>query len=213
MVFYNNGETMYNVVLALITENLKRLANEIIYPAFPSTLYADPDTKRQEYEELVEALTKVWNDHHRSMLILHHLLKPLVRLLYIYPSFPVLITHAPQDQYYTKAANVPELTEAGRNLFLEHIIRPPIIDHVISAILGLIRIERYGHAINRSAAKDCVVLLRMIRHNDTVSVYERDLEPIILKTTEEYYRGRIEAFLYQTCDAPECMRMVRCPSE
>lgn len=210
MVVNKNGETLYNGVLALITENLERLANEIIYPAFPSTVDDDPVTESQEYEKLLKALTKVWEDHTSSTQKLSHILKYMVRLLHLYPLFFASITHAPQDRVHTKAANVPEVIEAGRNLFLKHIIRPPINDHIISAILGLLRIERDGYVINRSAATGCVdVLLQLSRNNDTVTVYKEDLEPVILKTTEEYYRAEGERLL-ETCDAPECLRRVRC---
>lgn len=117
--------------------------------------------------------------------------------------------HTPQDRVHTKAANVPEVIPAGQNLFLKHIIRPPIKDHIISAILGLLRIERDGYVINRSAATGCVdVLLQLSNKNDTLSVYKEDLEPVILKETEGYYRAEGDRLL-ETCDASECLRRVR----
>lgn len=110
---------------------------------------------------------------------------------------------------HTKAANVPEVIEAGQNLFLKHIIRPPIKDHVISAILGLLRIERDGYVINRSAVTGCVdVLLRLSNNNDGVPVYKSDLEPVILSETESFYKAEGEKLL-ETCDASECLRRVR----
>lgn len=114
---------------------------------------------------------------------------------------------------YTKVANVPKLIEAGIDLFLKHIIQPPIKSRIVSAISTLLRIERDGHPINRSAVTSavmgCVDVLLQLRHeNDTLSVYEKDLEPFILKETEGYYRSEGDRLL-ETCDASEFLRRVR----
>ncbi|EIM90785.1 Cullin-domain-containing protein [Stereum hirsutum FP-91666 SS1] len=189
MVVNKQGEMLYNGVLSLITENLGSLAEQFIYPAYPTAVDGDPVTESQENERLLKALTKVWEDHTSSTQKLSHILKYM-------------------DRVHTKAANVPEVIPAGQNLFLKHIIRPPIKDHIISAILGLLRIERDGYVINRSAATGCVdVLLQLSNKNDTLSVYKEDLEPVILKETEGYYRAEGDRLL-ETCDASECLRRI-----
>ncbi|KAI6102086.1 Cullin family-domain-containing protein [Pisolithus sp. B1] len=79
----------------------------------------------------------------------------------IISSFPKGTSGDP-DRVYTKANNVPEIWDAGLDIFLKHIIRPPIQDHILSAIVTLIQIERDGYVISRSAVKECVdVLLQL----------------------------------------------------
>lgn len=110
---------------------------------------------------------------------------------------------------YTKANDVPEIWDAGLDLFLKHIIRPPIQDHIVSAVLSLIQIERDRYVINRSAVKECVdVLLQLTVEHDGKTVYKRDLEPAVLKASETFYLAESERLL-ETCDAPEYLRRVR----
>lgn len=110
---------------------------------------------------------------------------------------------------YTKAADVPEIWDAGVNLFYKHIIQPPISDHVYSAILSQIQIERGGYMINRSAVKECVdVLLQLtVKGDDKTSVYKQDLEPAILLESETFYKAEGDRLL-ESCDAPEYLRRV-----
>jgi len=114
-----------------------------------------------------------------------------------------------KDRVHTKTANVPEIWDAGLELFLKHIIRPPIQDHVVTAVLKLIQLEREGYSINRSAVKGCVsVLLLLTVSPDGPSVYNRDLEPDILRGSDSFYKA--EALnLLETCNAPEYLRKVR----
>ena len=109
---------------------------------------------------------------------------------------------------YVKSANVLEVVELGRDLFVKHIVRPPIKDHVITAILSLLRIERDGFVINRSAVTNCVdALLQLSDHPDGISVYTRYLEPEILRLSDIYYNAEAERLL-ETCDTPEYLRRV-----
>jgi len=103
---------------------------------------------------------------------------------------------------------VPEIWDAGLNLFLKHIIRPPIKEHLESAILNLIRVERDGYMISRSSVKGCVQVLLHLSADDGISVYKRDLEPALLKESDEFYKAEAETLL-KTCDAPEYLRRVR----
>jgi cullin 3 len=91
---------------------------------------------------------------------------------------------------------------------LKHIIRPPIQDHVTSAILSLIQIERDGYVISRSVVKECVdVLLQLSVDHDAKTVYKRDLEPAVLTASEAFYSAEGKRLL-ETCDAPEYLRRV-----
>jgi cullin 3 len=94
-------------------------------------------------------------------------------------------------------------------LFLNEIIRPPISKHLILAILDQIHIERDNFAVNRSALKECVAVLRQLREADgSPSIYERDLEPAVLKESEAYYKTEADTLL-DTCDASEYLQRVR----
>lgn len=108
---------------------------------------------------------------------------------------------------HTKAANVPETWEAGLNLFLKHIIRPPIQEHIITAILNQVEFERDGYTINRSAVKGCVRVLLGLQAPDGTTVYKRDLEPPVLTASRIYYE-REGRRLVETCDAPEFLQRV-----
>ncbi|KAI0049751.1 Cullin-domain-containing protein [Auriscalpium vulgare] len=187
MVVTKHGDMLYNGVIQLVVQNLDRLADEIIFPAFPTGLVQDPTHQAAEAERLLKALTKVWEDHTSSMSKLSHILKYM-------------------DRVHAKTAHLPEIIEAGRDLFLKHVIRPPIAGHLVAAILNFLHIERDGYVINRSAATGCVdVLLQLSDKTEHVTVYKRDLEPSILKETEAYYKAEGERLL-ETCDAPEYLR-------
>jgi cullin 3 len=114
-----------------------------------------------------------------------------------------------QDRVWTRDAGVPSIVDKGRELFLKNIIRPPIKDHVASVVLNLLRIERDGYVIDRSAVTGCVdVLLQLSDGAEHVSVYKRDLEPSILRETTAFYDAE-GVRLLQTCDASEYLRRVR----
>ena len=116
----------------------------------------------------------------------------------------------PQDRVYTKTADVPEIWDAGLILFVKHIIKSPIEDHVISAILTLIQTERDGFTINRSSVKGCVDVFLQLQDTSSrepVSIYRRDIEPAVLKESEVFYKKEGERLL-ETCDAPEFLRRV-----
>ena len=98
----------------------------------------------------------------------------------------------------------------GLTLFYKHIIKSPIKDHLLTAILNQVGHERNGYGINRSAVKGCVEVLLCLKSED-VSVYKRDLEPRLLQESEVFYEkeGRD---LVKSCDAPEFLRRVCCHS-
>ena len=109
---------------------------------------------------------------------------------------------------YTKSAGVPEIWDEGLLLFIRHIIRPPIQDHLTSAVLVQIQTERSGFVINRSAVKGCVdVLVQLQESIDAADMYKKILEPAILKESESFYKAEGEHLL-ETCDAPEYLRRV-----
>jgi cullin 3 len=114
-----------------------------------------------------------------------------------------------EDRVYTKTADVPEIRDAGLNLFLKHIIRPPIDKHIVSAILTQIRVERDGNTINCSAVKGCVdVFLSLHSEPDGPHVYKSILELAILRESELFYSAEGQR-LVDDCDAPEYLRRVR----
>jgi Cullin family len=91
---------------------------------------------------------------------------------------------------------------------MKHIIRPPIKEHVINAILSLLHIERDGYVINRSVVSSCVdILSKLSDSSDGITLYKRYLEPEILSQTEAYYKAEASRLL-ETYDTPECLRRV-----
>ncbi|TFK47821.1 Cullin-domain-containing protein [Heliocybe sulcata] len=189
MVLHKHGDSLYRETKKLVGENLDRLAREQVIPAFPTGRSDDPVHRSQEGERLLKALRNVWDDHISSMSKLSDILKYM-------------------DRVYTDTAQVPKIFDAGLELFLKHIIRPPIADHIITTVLDLIHIERDGYVINRSAVKGCVdVLQQLSPEKDGPSVYKQDLEPAVLRESDTYYREEGMKLL-DTCDAPEYLRRV-----
>ena len=115
-----------------------------------------------------------------------------------------------QDRVHTKSANVPTTDEMRLTLFYKHIIKPPIKDHIVTAILNQVRHERNGSGINRSAVKGCVEVLLSLKSNDA-TVYKRDLEPMLLQESVVFYEKEGQE-LVNSCDAPEFLRRVCCHS-
>ncbi|KAG5720239.1 Cullin-3 [Termitomyces sp. T112] len=189
MVLHKEGKMLYEGVRKLVAENLDQLANEKIIPVFPTGSNNDPMHRSQESDVFLKALRSVWDDHDGNMVKLGQILKYM-------------------DRVHTKTEKVPEIAEAGRHLFLRHIIRPPIQQHICTAILNQVRFERDGSSINRSPVKGCVeVFLRLKLDDDSTTVYQRDLEPAFLKESEAFYKAEGEKLL-ETCDAPEFLRRV-----
>ncbi|KAL1732356.1 Cullin [Schizophyllum commune] len=188
MVLLRHGEKLYNGVKQLVAENLETLAKERIIPVFPTGMVKDGPQLSQESEILLKALKSVWDDHTSNMTRLGQILQYM-------------------DRVHTKSANVPPTWDVGLDLFLRHILRSPIKDHLVSAVLNEIQYEREGYMINRSTVKGCVdVFLGLIADADTQeTVYKRDLEPPFLKESEAFYRAEGER-LAETCDSPEYLR-------
>jgi cullin 3 len=71
-----------------------------------------------------------------------------------------------------------------------------------------VKIERQGYDINRSAVKGCVdVFLTLYVSNDGATVYTRDLEPVLLKESREFYEEEGQKSLVE-CGSPEYLRKV-----
>ncbi|KAG6820945.1 hypothetical protein H0H93_009181 [Arthromyces matolae] len=189
LVLHKEGKLLYDGTKKLVAENLDELANEKIIPVFPAGGDSDLVHRSQESDTFLKALRNVWDDHTGNMMKLSQILKYM-------------------DRVYTKTEKVPEITEAGYRLFLKHIIRPPIQQHICAAILSQVRFERDGSSINRSPVKGCVeILLRLELDDGAMTVYHRDFEPFFLKESETFFKAE-GIKLLETCDAPEFLRRV-----
>lgn len=112
---------------------------------------------------------------------------------------------------YAGSANLPPTNELGLNLFLERIMRPPIVDHLISSILSQIHHERNGYDIAPSIVKGCVDIFLSLQADHSTTVYKHLLEPQILDRSLAFYSQEGEHLL-NTCDTPEFLKRVSlCP--
>ncbi|KAJ7170656.1 Cullin-domain-containing protein [Mycena crocata] len=187
MVLHKQGEMLYKGVNQLVAENVDHLANTQVIPLFPSGA-SDETVQSQEAEMLLKALRNIWDDHTSNMVRLGQILKYM-------------------DRVYAKSADVPEIWDAGLNIFLKHIIRPPIKDHLVTAVLNQVQFERDGYVVNRSAIKGCVDVFLTLEDASGLTVYKRDLEPALLRESKTFYE--LEGLkLLQSCDAPEYLRRV-----
>lgn len=78
MVLYKQGELLHRGVTDLVIENLNKLAQIQIIPAFPTGM-KDPVIQSSADELLLKALKNVWDDHSNSMVRLGQILKYMVR--------------------------------------------------------------------------------------------------------------------------------------
>ena len=109
---------------------------------------------------------------------------------------------------------MPEIRDAGLKHFLDHIILSrlyPVKNHLVSTILRQIQLERDGYVINRSAMKSCLdIMLGLSVTSGGPSVYNKYLEPDLLKESEAFYKAE-GGNLMDTCDAPEYLERVGYP--
>ncbi|KAF9244461.1 Cullin repeat-like-containing domain protein [Melanogaster broomeanus] len=183
MILFKSGPMLYEGVCQLIADNLDRLAKEDIIPTLPNGGSNDPLEQGQEAELLLRALRRVWDDHTGGLLKMQEIVKYM-------------------DRAYATPNDLPCIRDAGLDLFLKQIICPPTQDHIVSAVLTLIGMERDGYTINRAAVKGCVDMLRLAVDRDGKTVYERDIVPRFLVASEAFYKDEAECFA-ATCDAPE----------
>ena len=107
-----------------------------------------------------------------------------------------------------KSANLLEVVGLGRDLFVKHVVHPPIKDHTINSILSLMHIERDGYVISRSAIMSCVdTLSKLSDSSDGTTVYKQYLEPEILSQSKAYYKAEAGNLL-ETYDTAEYLRRV-----
>lgn len=108
---------------------------------------------------------------------------------------------------YTTSAHVPPTLELGLELFLERIMTPAIMEHIIASVLNQIKHERGGYDIASSTVKSCVDIFLGLQADRSMTLYKRELEPIILKQSEEFY-SKEGIQLLNSCDAPEFLQRV-----
>ncbi|KAI5122284.1 hypothetical protein M0805_002364 [Coniferiporia weirii] len=191
LVLHKQGKQLYDGVKDLISGNIDKLAEKEVRPAFPSSVSDDSAQRNQEAERFLMAIRTSWDDHVGSMSKLRDILKYM-------------------DRVYSPSAGVPVVWDLGMNLFLKQMIKSPIKEHIVGAILNQVEIDRDGYAINRSSVKSCVdILLKLHDESETgsITVYKRDIEPAVLNESETFYASE-GAKLLRTCDAPEYLRRV-----
>ncbi|CAE6510094.1 unnamed protein product [Rhizoctonia solani] len=186
LVIAKQGKMLYEGLVGLISENLDIFAKEKLVPVFPRTELDGQDSMEmcQAGELFVKAFREVWDDHESSMSKISDLVKYM-------------------DRVYTQSANVPKITEQGSKLFLTEVIhstRYPILSQLNATILLLIRMERNGTAINRSAMKQCVDVLLTLRDTSMKAIFEStvyklNLESEILQESDTYYTNRAKEML------------------
>ncbi|XP_006459375.1 hypothetical protein AGABI2DRAFT_218523 [Agaricus bisporus var. bisporus H97] len=182
MVLYKHGDVLYRGLQELVEEHLNELAEEYIVPAFPINRVQET----HEGEVLLKALRKVWDDHVGSMTKIGQILKYM-------------------DRIYVEKAKAKKTWELGLQLFIERIIRAPIQNHLVTAVLDQVRYEREGLMVNRSAIQGCVDVFLRLRDESGTTIFHRDVEPAFLEQSMVFYEAEGKK-LVQSCDAPEFLR-------
>lgn len=79
LVLHKQGKQLYDGVKDLISQNINKLAETEVRPAFPTSVNADAASRSQESERFLKALRSSWDDHISSMSKLRDILKYMVR--------------------------------------------------------------------------------------------------------------------------------------
>jgi cullin 3 len=111
----------------------------------------------------------------------------------------------------------PPTYSLGLSLFLSQVLEHPSLSvskHLVSALLTLIRLEREGEAVNRSAILSATEMLAGLRRGSAADegepVYRDMFENVFLDETREFYRREVDSAL-GTFTAPEFLAKVRVP--
>ncbi|KAK4517733.1 ATP synthase d subunit [Mucor velutinosus] len=183
------GERLYHDVAKVIADYLETTAEQAIVPAFTNT--SVETSTADEGASFLKTVKKVWDDFKAAIDLI------LQVLYYLNDRLP---------KY-----NLPSVDEMGLNLFRDKVIRSkqyPIQQHLISAMLTQIQLERNGDVIDRSAIQSAVSMLVELTDPDTkLTVYAVDFEATYLDTTTSYYQIESQK-LVSSYDAPEFMRKV-----
>ena len=78
---HKQGDMLYKGVKQLVADNVDKLAEEEVQPAFPTNLSGDPIQQTQEAERLLKAVRDVWDDHLGNMSKIRDLLRYMVGFL------------------------------------------------------------------------------------------------------------------------------------
>ena len=81
LVLHKQGDLLYKGVKQLVADNIDKLAQDEVQPAFPTTLTEDPAQQTQEAERLLKAVRGVWDDHLGNMSKIRDILRYMVRHL------------------------------------------------------------------------------------------------------------------------------------
>jgi cullin 3 len=78
LVLHRQGEILYDGVKTLVAENVDRLVEREVKPAFPTGVTSDAASRSQEMESLLKAVKVVWDEHTGNMSKLRDILKYVV---------------------------------------------------------------------------------------------------------------------------------------
>jgi cullin 3 len=122
-----------------------------------------------------------------------------------------------QDKVYTPSTKPPSppTYSLGLSLFLSQVLEHPSLAvgrHLVAALLTLIRLEREGEVVNRSAILSATDMLAGLRRGGAADegepVYRDIFEEVFLEETRDFYRREVASAL-ATLSAPEFLAKVR----
>ncbi|GEM06638.1 cullin 3 [Rhodotorula toruloides] len=185
LVLYKKGHLLYNAVAELISAHLEKETRDKIVPSFPHSTIAISSTSGTQAgtggaasenvaaaaagQLFLDRLRDVWDDHIACMSKLRDVLKYL-------------------DKVWTNpSSGVPAVYDLGLSLFFHHVVlfstnpkpAPPansrastsapaprpttdqstVAHHLLNTLLNVIRIEREGEVVSRSAIRSAVGIL------------------------------------------------------
>lgn len=128
------------------------------------------------HNQFLQTLNNAWKDHQTSMTMIRDI------LMYM-------------DRVYVQQNKLENVYNLGLILFRDSIVRYDCIrDHLREQLLNMVRKERRGELIDRSAIKNaCKMLVEL--GVDSRTVYEEDFERPFLQESAEFYMLESQRFL------------------
>ncbi|KAI8086346.1 Cullin [Halteromyces radiatus] len=203
LTLHQHGERLYEGVKGVIADYLETVAEQSIVPAFVitagtaagnggSALNVIDGSRADAGASFLKTVKLVWDDYTTAMTMIQYTLHYLDDKL---PKY-----------------NLPHVFDMGLDLFRDRIIRSekyPIQNHLITAMLNQIQLERHGDVIDRSAIKLSVTMLSELTDPATKeTVYVTDFETKYLETSTAFYQVESQTLTNTNYDAPEFMRKV-----
>lgn len=203
LVIRKHGKRLYEAVKSEIKSHLNNVVQTVLLPKYAKCSagslsscapLAPPEPECPAYTqntalskpniEILTLVLEVWNDHCVCMRMISDI------LMYL-------------DRVYSQEAKVPLIYDAGLCLFRDVVFNSPLQNDIYYNVLGFLRHDRLGAAVEIPVIKSVVNMLEYLPHTlpSGDSIYVSRFEPLLLADTENYYEKAAADLLAKSHDA------------